>query len=54
MKIQSPCFGCDKRYVGCHSVCDEYAMYKKRVDEQKERIENEKAIQRYIAGKRWQ
>ncbi len=24
----SPCFGCDKRKVGCHSDCLEYEIYK--------------------------
>ena len=23
-----PCFNCEKRYVGCHSSCEEYAEFK--------------------------
>ena len=23
-----PCYGCDKRHVGCHGGCAEYAAYK--------------------------
>ena len=26
------CYGCDKRYVGCHSVCKDYINEKKSYD----------------------
>jgi hypothetical protein len=25
--VSSPCLGCERRFVGCHSVCDEYTHY---------------------------
>lgn len=28
----SPCMGCSKRNVGCHSSCTEYAEYKTEVE----------------------
>lgn len=29
----SCCFQCQKRHVGCHSECEEYAEFKKESDE---------------------
>ena len=31
-----PCFNCEKRHVGCHSSCEEYAEFKRNFMEQKE------------------
>lgn len=25
--VSAPCLGCEKRFIGCHSVCDEYTRY---------------------------
>lgn len=30
--IKSPCQGCDARYVGCHSQCQNYASYRAKID----------------------
>lgn len=27
-KITSPCKGCENRYLGCHSKCEDYAKFK--------------------------
>lgn len=27
----SPCKGCDRRQIGCHAGCEEYAAWKARV-----------------------
>ena len=32
-KPKSPCMGCDKRYVGCHSKCEDYIAFKKLSDD---------------------
>lgn len=30
--IDSPCHGCPRRFVGCHSVCPDYAKFRAKVD----------------------
>ena len=30
---QSPCKGCENRYVGCHSTCEDYLDFRGRSDE---------------------
>lgn len=34
MIIYPPCKGCNERYIGCHSQCEQYKAYKDKVDEQ--------------------
>ena len=31
-KPESTCQNCEKRYVGCHSECEEYIEFKKQLD----------------------
>lgn len=33
---RSPCMGCDKRQVGCHSTCETYIAYKAEIETQNE------------------
>lgn len=33
---KSPCMGCDKRQVGCHSTCETYIAYKAEIEAQNE------------------
>ena len=42
MKIDSPCMGCKKRYVGCHSECLAYIDYKQRLAIQHELMDQER------------
>ena len=35
--IDSPCLRCELREVGCHSVCERYAEYKRANEEMKEK-----------------
>ena len=35
---QSPCKGCENRYVGCHSNCDDYLEFRGKTDEMAKRI----------------
>lgn len=30
--IQSPCKGCPRRFVGCHTICPEYVDFRAKVD----------------------
>jgi hypothetical protein len=32
------CKNCEKRYIGCHSTCDEYITYRAAKDEENEKI----------------
>ena len=40
--IDSPCKGCEKRHVLCHSTCEDFAKYKE---------EHESALRAWRAGK---
>ncbi len=31
MRIDSPCMGCMKRYINCHSECLDYVDYKQKL-----------------------
>lgn len=43
-KLDAPCKGCDKRYVGCHAKCSAYKDYKARSTE----IHNEEYKDRLV------
>lgn len=32
MKNYQNCLGCEKRYIGCHSNCEDYQKYRKELD----------------------
>lgn len=38
------CKDCQKRYVGCHSECEEYQAFRKDYEEQKEKRKQEKLL----------
>ena len=42
------CKGCEKRYVGCHSTCEEYKEYRKEMDEQKQNKHLKREIEVYL------
>lgn len=45
--VSAPCLGCEKRFIGCHSVCDEYTRYhsvRNRMLEKKRRAIDENAM----------
>lgn len=39
---KSSCVNCQERYVGCHSVCDKYKEYRKKLDEFNEAVRKSK------------
>jgi 5-formaminoimidazole-4-carboxamide-1-beta-D-ribofuranosyl 5'-monophosphate synthetase len=50
-----PCKDCNERFLGCHSICDNYKNYKSKVDELKKTAFINKTkfndIQSYVIGK---
>lgn len=42
------CLNCEKRHVGCHSLCKEYAEFKKNFSEQKEIKRKQKERQNIV------
>ena len=49
----APCLGCEKRYLGCHSKCEEYIDFKNKSQEANQRIANKKAFEAvFYADKR--
>lgn len=42
------CFNCEKRHVGCHSSCEEYAEFKRNSSEQKEIKRKQKELQNIV------
>lgn len=45
-----PCYGCDKRHVGCHSSCESYKEYQKKIAEQREAIRKKKDEEAILAS----
>ena len=45
-----PCFNCEKRHVGCHSSCEEYAEFKRNFSEKKEISRKQKELQSIVSG----
>lgn len=41
--IKSPCQSCTKRCVGCHTACDDYKIYKQRLEDAREKEKAEAA-----------
>lgn len=41
---KSPCHGCGKRFVGCHSECLEYIDFVQKNDADREEINRQKRI----------
>lgn len=37
----TPCFGCEKRYAGCHADCGEYAAFRSKLIRMKHCRKNE-------------
>ena len=42
-QVKAPCKDCSERFVGCHTVCFEYAEYKQALEAEKERYRASKA-----------
>ena len=42
------CLNCEKRHVGCHSSCEEYAEFKRNSSEQKEIKRKQKELQNIV------
>lgn len=40
-----PCYGCEKRVVGCHAGCREYASWKKQRQEMLDEIQRKKELE---------
>ena len=40
--LNSPCKGCEKLFIKCHSTCEEYLEFREEVDELREKIRKEK------------
>lgn len=55
-KYNSPCLGCDKRYIGCHSYCARYKLYRMTVDaerrKRREQADEEEFIRTVSEGYR--
>jgi hypothetical protein len=41
-----PCKGCEKRYMGCHSKCEDYAKMLEETKAKREAIQEEQRIKR--------
>lgn len=42
MATKPPCYGCERRELGCHGRCAEYAAWRKAKDEENEAIARER------------
>lgn len=48
MKKAGPCLGCTERVVGCHSGCEDYKAYRKRLDELNAKVKAEQEADFYV------
>ena len=46
-----PCKGCEKRYSGCHSKCDEYKEWKDWYNKKKEHENRIRSIESYRSNR---
>lgn len=44
-KSKSPCYQCEKRYVGCHSKCEEYISFSKENEEYRENLHKQNRLE---------
>ena len=47
----SPCKDCEKRYVGCHSECEQYKEFRVARDEFKKEKEQRNIMTYYVEGR---
>ena len=50
MANNSPCMGCQNRAVGCHSGCDNYAVYKAESEQNKKMMRKARDKDRDFRG----
>ena len=54
--MKNECYGCGKRYPGCHSECESYKALRAEIDKQNERKRKIKETERsfdHIEFERW-
>lgn len=47
MKINSPCYECERRSVSCWDKCEEYKAYKQKLKEIKDKEREERKADKY-------
>lgn len=52
MKIESGCYNCKERVVGCHANCKKYKEYKEKKDVINSRRKLEEDFDRYVVSRR--
>ena len=46
----TPCLDCNKRYAGCHSKCENYKMFREKLEKDKQlRKEARKSIKQFYS-----
>lgn len=51
MALSSPCYDCKKRFIGCHSSCEDYISYKEGMNNLKEKGKSGIEIDSYLITK---
>lgn len=49
IEMSTPCQKCLKRYLGCHSKCEDYAKYKQKLDELKKAKDKANVVDKYVS-----
>lgn len=50
VKFSKCCYKCKERYVGCHDRCERYQEAKKKHNEDKNKIREQKKYQSFMYG----
>lgn len=48
--VQSPCYGCGDRQIGCHAECEKYRSFRCEADKYIKGKQHEKDSTQYSAG----
>ena len=49
--METPCYNCEKRTLGCHSYCKEYKSYQEEKDGLKQEARAKKVAENYIVDR---
>lgn len=50
MMPSSPCYGCEKRNISCHSTCEEYIAYQQKMIEFNRERRKEAMVDSFFAN----
>lgn len=53
IKPECPCKGCEKRSAICHSVCEDYKIFREKLDAYNSKLREQKAAENSLFENAW-